>query len=61
MTPILAGTPPSAVYRSNRDKSRDVDAALRANPAKSRAIAAMTGTTHPFVAKTRRKLEGVTG
>ena len=50
-----------AVYRSNRDKCRDVEAALRANPAKSnREIAATTGTTHPFVAKTRRKLESVT-
>jgi len=56
----LAKTP--AVYRSNRDKRRDVEAALRANPSKSnRAIAGMTGTTHPFVAKTRRKLESVTG
>jgi len=62
VTPTLARSPPAAVYRSNRDKGRDVVAALRANPAKSnRAIAAMTGTTHPFVAKTRRKLESVTG
>jgi hypothetical protein len=49
------------LYRSNRDKGRDVEAALRADPAKSnRAIARETGTTHPFVAKLRRKLESVT-
>lgn len=56
----LAKTP--AVYRSNRDKRRDVEAALRANPAKSnRAIAVITGTTHPFVARMRREMESVTG
>jgi hypothetical protein len=61
VTPILAKTPPPTVYRSNRDKRKDVEAALRANPSESdRAIAAMTGTTHPFVAKTRRRLESVT-
>ena len=61
LTAAPAKTPPPAVYRSNRNKLRDVEAALRANPAESnRAIAAMTGTTHPFVAKTRRKLESVT-
>jgi hypothetical protein len=47
---------------SNKDKRRDVEAALRADPAKSnREIARETGTTHPFVAKTRRKVETVTG
>jgi hypothetical protein len=60
-TPTLAKTAPPTVYRSNRDKGRDVEAALRANPAKSnREIARETGTTHPFVAKRRRKLESVT-
>jgi hypothetical protein len=50
----------TAVYRSNQDKRRDVEAALRANPARrNREIAAMTGTNHPFVAKTRRKMETV--
>lgn len=43
---------------SNKDKRRHVEAALRANPAKrNREIARETGTTHPFVAKTRRRLE----
>ena len=60
-TPTLAKTAPPTLYRSNRDKGRDVEAALRANPAKSnREIARETGTTHPFVAKRRRKLESVT-
>jgi hypothetical protein len=61
VTPTLAKTAPPTVYRSNRDKGRDVEAALRANPAKSnREIARETATTHPFVAKKRRKLESVT-
>jgi hypothetical protein len=60
-TPTLAKTAPPTVYRSNRDKGRDVEAALRANPAKSnREIARETATTHPLVAKRRRKLESVT-
>jgi AIPR protein len=37
---------------SNKDKRRQVEAALRANPAKSnREIARETVTTHPFVAR----------
>ena len=61
VTPTLAKTAPLTVYRSNRDKGRDVEAALRADPAKSnREIARETATTHPFVAKKRRKLESVT-
>jgi hypothetical protein len=60
-TPTLAETSPPTVYRSNRDKGRDVEAALRADSAKSnREIARATGTSHPFVAKVRRKLESVT-
>jgi hypothetical protein len=60
-TPISARISPPTVYRSNRDKGRDVEAALRANPARSnREIARETGTSHPFVAKLRRKLESVT-
>jgi hypothetical protein len=60
-SPTLAEAPAAAVYRSNRDKGRDVEAALRADPAKSnREIARETGTTHPFVAKRRRKLESIT-
>ena len=56
----LSKTP--VVCRSNQDKRRDVEAALRANPRKSnREIARETRTTHPFVANTRRKLESVTG
>ena len=47
---------------SNKDKRRDVEAALRANPGKSnREIARETGTAHPFVARMRRKMETVTG
>ena len=34
-TPTLAKSPPPVAYRSNRDKGRDVEAALRADPAKS--------------------------
>jgi DNA-binding Lrp family transcriptional regulator len=57
----LAETSPPTLYRSNRDKGRDVEAALRADSAKSnREIARATGTSHPFVAKVRRKLESVT-
>ena len=60
-TPTSARTPPPTVYRSNRDKGRDVEAALRANPARSnREIARETATTHPFVAKRQRMLESVT-
>jgi hypothetical protein len=60
-TPTLAETSPPTLYRSNRDKGRDVEAALRADSAKSnREIARATGTSHPFVAKVRRKLESVT-
>jgi hypothetical protein len=50
-----------AVCRSNREKRRDVEDALRANPQRTnREIARETGTTHPFVAKTRRHMETVT-
>jgi hypothetical protein len=46
---------------SNKDKRRHVEAALRINPTRSnREIARETGTTHPFVARMRQKMETVT-
>ena len=58
---VLSMVKTPAVSRSNRDKRRDVEAALRANPQKTnREIARETGITHPFVAKMRRHMETVT-
>lgn len=47
---------------STQEKRQVVKAALLKHPkASNRAIAAMTGTTHPFVARIRRMMETVTG